>query len=78
MERDRVETPIVAQLVKKFPTSTEGGSSFPFDISHPFDAGSKAHESVPYGVPLRSAVHAKDFPEVADTYNNNNNNNNPR
>jgi len=54
MDGDLLETPVVHQLVKKFPTSTESEFSFTFDISLPFDPALSHTIQASQGFPVRS------------------------
>jgi hypothetical protein len=70
MDRDLLETPVVHQLVKKFPTFTESEFSFAFDISLPFDPALSHMIQASQGFPLRSPTYAWNFPTVPDKNNN--------
>jgi hypothetical protein len=58
MDRDLLENPVVPQLDKKFPTSTESEFSLPFDISLPFDPTLNHMIQASYDVHLTSTVYA--------------------
>ena len=70
MDGDLLETPVVHQLVKKFPTSTENEFSFTFDISLPFDPALSHTIQASQGFPVRSPTYAWDFPAVPYKSNN--------